>query len=114
MADKPLDTTAGQVADRITAGEGPLSKAPREWLIRLVGAGRLARATIGQVLITPAKVSGHVFMVLEGRVRLLGVRAGDPHPELLQTLGPGGIAGMPHSRPECLSRLPRQPWNAFA
>jgi ATP-binding cassette subfamily B protein len=94
MADQPLDTTAGQVADRIAAGEGPLSKAPREWLARLAAAGRLARATIGQVLITPAKLSGHVFVVLDGRVRLLGVRAGDPHPELLQTLGPGGIAGL--------------------
>jgi CRP-like cAMP-binding protein len=94
MADQPLDTTAGQVADRIAAGEGPLSNAPREWLARLAAAGRLARATIGQVLITPAKLSGHIFIVLEGRVRLLGVRAGDPHPDLLQTLGPGGIAGL--------------------
>lgn len=94
MADQPLDTTAGQVADCIAAGQGPLSKAPREWLARLASAGRLARATIGQVLVTPAKLSGHVFIVLEGRVRLLGVRAGDPHPELLQTLGPGGIAGL--------------------
>ncbi|NDG71876.1 MAG: ATP-binding cassette domain-containing protein [Proteobacteria bacterium] len=94
MADQPLDTTSGQVADRIAAGKGPLSNAPREWLARLASAGRLARAALGQVLITPAKLSGHVFVVLEGRVRLLGVRAGDPHPELLQTLGPGGIAGL--------------------
>ena len=94
MADQPLETTAGAVAARLAAGEGPLAKAPREWLTRLVGSGRLVRATIGQVLITPAKSSGHVFIVLEGRVRLVGVRAGDPHPELLQTLGPGGIAGL--------------------
>ena len=94
MADQPLETTAGAVAARLAAGEGPLAKAPRELLTRLVGSGRLVRATIGQVLITPAKLSGHVFIVVEGRVRLLGVRAGDPHPELLQTLGPGGIAGL--------------------
>ncbi|MFM8765494.1 MAG: cyclic nucleotide-binding domain-containing protein, partial [Spartobacteria bacterium] len=94
MADQPLETTAGQVADRIAAGEGPLSQASREWLVRLVAAGRLARAAIGQVLITPAKQSGHVFIVLEGRIRLLGVRPGDPHPELLQTIGPCGIVGL--------------------
>ena len=94
MADQPLETTAGVVAERIAAGDGPLSKAPREWLSRLVGSGRLVRAKIGQVLITPSQPSGHVFIVVEGRVRSLGIRSGDPHPELLQTLGPGGIAGL--------------------
>jgi ATP-binding cassette subfamily B protein len=94
MADQPLETTAGAVAERIAAGNGPLSKAPREWLSRLAASGRLVRATIGQVLITPSKPSGHVFIVVEGRVRSLGIRSGDPHPELLQTLGPSGIAGL--------------------
>jgi len=81
MADQPLETTAGAVAERIAAGDGPLSKAPREWLSRLAASGRLVRATIGQVLITPSKPSGHVFIVVEGRVRSLGIRTGDPHPE---------------------------------
>ena len=94
MADQPLETTTGAIAARIAAGEGPLSKAPREWLSRLAASGRLVRATIGQVLITPAKSSGHVFIVVEGRVRSLGICSGDPHPELLQTLGPGGVAGL--------------------
>ena len=89
MADQPLETTAGAVAARIAAGDGPLSQASRDWLTRLVGSGRLVRAAIGQVLITPAKPSGHVFIVVEGRVRLLGIRSSDPHPELIQTLGPG-------------------------
>lgn len=94
MADQPLDTTAGQVADRIAISSGPLAKAPRDWLVRLVAAGRLARVALGQILITPTKLSSHVFVLLEGRVRLLGVRPGDPHPELLQTLGPGEIIGL--------------------
>ena len=84
---------ASAVVARIAAGDGPLSGAPREWLGRLVASGKLVRADLGKVLVAPGKMPPHVFVVVEGRVRLLGTGIDGKSPELLQTVGPGGILG---------------------
>jgi subfamily B ATP-binding cassette protein HlyB/CyaB len=92
--DRAIDKTHSAVAARIAAEKGPLSLAPLDWLVRLVQAGKLVRTEIGQVLITAGKKSDHVFLVLEGRVRVLGFRPADSHPELLETQNPGGVVGL--------------------
>ena len=96
MGALPLDSgpEAAAVAARITAGGGPLSDAPREWLAKLVASGKLVRADLGKVLIQPGKISPHIFAVVEGRVRILGTGTDGKRPELLQTVGPGGVVGM--------------------
>jgi ATP-binding cassette, subfamily B, bacterial HlyB/CyaB len=94
MGDPRNNTSKSAVINRITAGEGPLSGASLAWLDALVASGRLVRASIGQVLIPPGQSLGHIFVVIEGRVRLLGICPGVPHPELLATLSAGGVAGL--------------------
>jgi HlyB family type I secretion system ABC transporter len=92
--DSVTDKTHAAVAARIAGDKGPLSTASHDWLVQLVQAGKLVRTEIGQVLITAGKKSDHIFLVLEGRVRVLGFRPGDSHPELLETLNPGGVVGL--------------------
>jgi ATP-binding cassette subfamily B protein len=94
MDAQPLETTAADVAARIASGKGPLSAAPREWLLRLVTSGKLVRAEIGRVLLPPEKMPAHVFVVAGGRVRVLGTAGPGHRPELLQTLGAGGVVGL--------------------
>lgn len=94
MVDPRTEISAKVVAARIAGQEGPLGKASLEWLSRLVASGRLVRAKVGQVLIPPQKSLSHVFIVVEGRVRLLGCGPSESQPELLGTLVPGGIAGL--------------------
>jgi len=94
MADQQNKSPVSAVVARIVGGGGPLSKAPVAWLERFVASGRLVRVGLGQVLIPPAKLPDHLFVVIEGRVRLLGTGATGAPPELLETLGQGGIAGL--------------------
>jgi subfamily B ATP-binding cassette protein HlyB/CyaB len=94
MDAPPPEALASAVVARIAAGDGPLSSASREWLAKLVASGKLVRADLGKVLIAPGKTPPHVFVVVEGRVRLLGMGADGQNPELLQTVGPGGILGL--------------------
>ena len=93
MADQPPDPSAA-IADRLAACDGPLRAAPHDLLLRLASSGKLVRADIGRVLIPPGKPLPAVFVILEGRVRCLGVGLPDTQPELLETLGPGGIPGL--------------------
>jgi subfamily B ATP-binding cassette protein HlyB/CyaB len=93
MADQPPDPSAA-IADRLAACDGPLRAAPRDLLLRLASSGKLVRADIGRVLIPPGKPLPAVFVILEGRVRCLGLGLPDTQPELLETLGPGGIPGL--------------------
>jgi len=94
MDAQPLETSAAAVAARIASGSGPLAGAPPELLQRLVSSGKLVRAEIGRVLVPPGKMPTHIFIVAGGRVRLLGAGAAGQRPELLQTIGPGGAAGL--------------------
>lgn len=94
MVDQQNKAPISSIVARITGGQGPLSHAPQTWLERLAASGRLVRVSIGQVLITPSKFSDHLFIVIEGRVRLLGIGVNGSHPELLETLNPGGVAGL--------------------
>jgi len=91
MADQPPDPSAS-IVDRLAACDGPLRSAPTELLVRLARSGKLVRADIGRVLIPPGKPLPAVFVILEGRVRILGTAT--PQPELLETLGAGGLAGL--------------------
>jgi ATP-binding cassette, subfamily B, bacterial HlyB/CyaB len=94
MEDQPNKFPVSAVAGRIVGGKGPFSNARIAWVERLVSSGKLVRATIGQVLIAPAKLPDHLFIVVDGRVRLLGVGAKGSPPELLETLGHGGLVGL--------------------
>lgn len=73
---------------------GPLQGTASQQLSSLAASGRLVHADIGRVLIQPNKIPDAVFILLEGRVRILGVGPESSHPELIQTLRPGEIAGM--------------------
>ena len=94
MADQQLESTLGAVAAKISASEGPLCALPAETLTPLITSGKLVRADIGRVIIQPGKMPEAVFIVLEGRIRILGSGPENSHPELIQTLRTGGIAGM--------------------
>jgi hypothetical protein len=82
MEDQPNKFPVSAVAGRIVGGKGPFSNARIAWVERLVSSGKLVRATIGQVLIAPAKLPDHLFIVVDGRVRLLGVGAKGSPPGL--------------------------------
>ena len=94
MADQQLESTAGAVAAKISSSSGPLQGVPVELLARLAASGKLVRADIGRVVIQPNKMPEAVYIVLEGRIRVLGVGPENSHPELIQTLRVGGIAGL--------------------
>jgi len=94
MADQPLETTSGAVAARIAELPGLLHGQPLEKLSRLAASSRLVRAEIGRVVIQPNKLTESVFILLEGRMRLLGIGPDNSHPELIQTLHPGDGAGV--------------------
>ncbi len=63
-------------------------------MAELVAHGKLVKADIGRILIQPHKMPSAVFIVLEGRVRVLGTFSQQTAPELLQTLEAGGVAGL--------------------
>jgi subfamily B ATP-binding cassette protein HlyB/CyaB len=94
MADQQLETTSGAIAARITKLPGLLHGQPIDKLNRLAASSRLVQAEIGRVVIQPKKLAEAVFILLEGRIRLLGVGPEDSHPELVQTLHPGDLAGL--------------------
>jgi subfamily B ATP-binding cassette protein HlyB/CyaB len=94
MADLQLESTLGAVAAKISAAAGPLHGLPLESLTPLAASGKLVRADIGRVIIQPGKMPEAVFIVLEGRIRILGSGPENSHPELIQTLRTGGIAGI--------------------
>jgi len=94
MAGQPLESPASAVASRLAALDGPLRGAPLETLSAIAAEGKLVRAALGRILIQPGKMPDSVFIVLEGRVRILGLAPNTTQPELLETIGPGGIAGL--------------------
>jgi subfamily B ATP-binding cassette protein HlyB/CyaB len=87
-------TSAAAIADRLSVLPGPLRTAPREFLEELAASGKLVKAVIGRVLVQPHQMPPAVFVVLEGRVRMLGTFSKQAAPELLLALGPGGVAGL--------------------
>jgi ATP-binding cassette subfamily B protein len=94
MADQQLETTSGAIATRITNLPGLLHGQPIDKLSRLAASSRLVQAEIGRVVLQPNKLTEAVFILLEGRIRLLGVGPENSHPELVQTLHPGDLAGL--------------------
>ena len=94
MADQPLETTAGSVAEKIATSPGPLYGVDKQFLASLATSGRIVSADIGRVIIQPNKNPEHVFIILEGRIRVLGVGRENSHPELIQNLHAGDIAGL--------------------
>jgi len=82
------------IVAHLTGGNGPLSSAPADWLTELAAAGKLVHAEIGRVLLPPGKLPQHVFVIVSGRVRLLAAGPSGMQPELLETLQPGGVAGV--------------------
>lgn len=94
MDAPPPEVLASAVVARIAAGDGPFSGASRDWLAKLVASGKLVRADLGKVIIAPGRMPPHVFVVVEGRVRLLGTGVDGRNPELLQTVSPGGVLGL--------------------
>lgn len=89
----PADPTAA-IAARLSTLDGPLRHAPEPFLAELVAAGKLVKADIGRILIQPHQMPSAIFIVLEGRVRVLGTFSKQTAPELLQTIESGGIAGL--------------------
>jgi len=94
MADLRPENPVQAIAARLASSGGPLASLPSSSLLVLAAAGKLAKATIGRVLVQPGKMPEAIFVVLEGRVRLLGLGASAANPELIQTLHKGGIAGI--------------------
>jgi len=74
---------------------------PNSSRLALAAAGKLAKAAIGRVLVEPGKMPDAVFIVLEGRVRLLGIGSSPASPELIQTLHRGEIAGIASLAADC-------------
>jgi HlyB family type I secretion system ABC transporter len=85
---------AAAIAARLSALPGPLRTAPPQFLEQLASAGKLVKAGLGRVLVQPHQMPPAVFIVLEGRVRMLGIFSKQVAPELLLTLRPGGVAGL--------------------
>jgi len=93
--NRPDDNTgSAAIADRLSSLPGPLRTAPLEFLDELAAAGKLVKAGIGRVLVQPHQMPPAVFVVLEGKVRMLGTFSKQAAPDLLLTLGPGGVAGL--------------------
>lgn len=86
--------TARAVAEKLARSGSPLCSLPESALLSLITSGRLVRAPIGRVLLQPAKMPEAVFLLLEGRVRILGVASADTFPELLHTAGVGAVLGL--------------------
>jgi subfamily B ATP-binding cassette protein HlyB/CyaB len=94
MADQQLETTTGAIASRITKLPGLLQGQPVDKLAKLASKSRLVHAEIGRVVVQPNTVPESVFILIEGRMRLLGVGPDNSHPELIQTILPGDIVGL--------------------
>lgn len=78
------------VLDRL-AGHEPFATIPREDLYRLVRAGHLARLDMGREILKPGQVTESIFILLDGRLRVLG-QVG-PVPETIDILEPGAVIG---------------------
>ena len=87
------NSPTASVAARLAVLDGPLRGVPREFLDELAGGGKLVSAKIGRVLVQAHEMPSAVFVVLEGRIRILGTFSKQAAPELLCNLGPGGTAG---------------------
>ena len=94
MNQPPVEQSLAAIAARLSALKGPLSGAPESFYASLAAGGKLVKAAIGRVLVQPHQMPPAIFVVLEGRVRMLGTFSKQSAPELVQTLGPGGVAGL--------------------
>jgi len=94
MNPPQAENTFTAVSARLSALPGPLRAAPREFFDEMAAAGKLVKAGIGRVLVQPHQMPPAIFVVIDGRVRMLGTYSKQSAPELVQTLGPGGVAGL--------------------
>lgn len=94
MSENAAPSPGGFVHAKISATPGPLQSLGREKVHHLASIGRLVRADIGRLILAPKQIPESAFIILEGRVRVLGVSAQNSPPELLETLGPGGVVGL--------------------
>jgi ATP-binding cassette subfamily B protein len=94
MSETPSNFTTRIVAEKLRNSAGPLCELPERSLVALAGSGRIVRADIGRVLMQPTKMPDSVFVLLEGRVRILGVGTENAFPVLLETVGAGAVIGL--------------------
>ena len=94
MSANPAEPGLGPIVERLAASPGWLGTLPKETLAELVAAGKLVKAEIGRILVPPGKMPAAVFVVLEGRIRVLGNSTEGSAPELLQSISSGGIVGV--------------------
>jgi len=90
MSDN-AESTGIQEVIGLLSNQPPFDSVPPEDLRRFVSSGQLARVEMGRAILSPGKRTPSVFLLLRGRLRVLGHAT--HHPETLQILDPGEIAG---------------------
>jgi ATP-binding cassette subfamily B protein len=86
VAADPAQAVAGILGDKI-----PFSDLPPEELRSLIAAGRLVQLEMGRQLLAHGRLENGLFILLKGRLRVLG-NAG-PVPATIGILEPGDVAG---------------------
>lgn len=81
------------IVSRLAASGGFAASFGPGALQTLAARGRLVKAPIGAVLLAPGVMPPQVFLVVEGRVRVLGSGVEGGRPFVVETLGVGGVAG---------------------
>jgi subfamily B ATP-binding cassette protein HlyB/CyaB len=90
MVDPP-QTESVQAVAKSLRDLGVFASIPLENLERLARSGKLVRLEMGRELLHKGRMAKGFFILLKGRLRVLG-QAGSS-PETIELIGPGGIVG---------------------
>lgn len=90
MVDPPQSESFLSVAKTLSEFE-IFASIPLENLERLARCGKLVRLQMGSELLHRGRMAKGFFILLKGRLRVLG-QAG-AHPETIELIGPGGVVG---------------------
>jgi CRP-like cAMP-binding protein len=86
VAPDPVDAVAGILGDKV-----PFSELSPEELRGLIAAGHLVQVEMGRQLLSHGRLEKGLFILLKGRLRVLGNSG--PVPRTIEILDPGDAAG---------------------
>ena len=89
MKKTPIDSWMNEISDI-----WPLfKKLDQEWKSRIIENASVVDADIGQILIKPGVIPGHVYLVLSGKIRYLGTDLYEDGPISIAVKEKGELAG---------------------
>ena len=89
MKKTPIDKWMNEISDTWQL----FRKLDQEWKSRIIENASVVDADIGQILIKPGVIPGHVYLVLSGKIRYLGTDLYEDGPISIAVKEKGELAG---------------------